>query len=226
MGKLLVFLFLLIPGLSFSQFGVSEFYLSPKIAFGMGMNSYTYESNLTSTVTNTPKFVQLDLGSGISPEIALGFKITNNVYVESAVAWIKNKNFYETSLAGETYEQGYSFNRFNLQLSAKYYVEINPKFLLDFYGGISYSVPKDLIVKIGGTTEEIKYAGSIGTQGGFGGNYILGNVCLNGGIRYRLERFAIKPNQTLPDDFNILNPSFQQISSSGIDVIISAAYNF
>lgn len=226
MQKLLFIFIFFIPALGFSQFGVSEFYLAPRFGIGMGMNSYSYHSSVGGTVTDQPKFIQMELGNGISPELALGLKLTRDIYVESSVGYVMNKDFYQTKLAGETVEQGYSFNRFNLQINGKYFVQVNEKFFLDFFGGIAYSIPEDLIVKIGGQTETIRYAGSTGMQLGFGGDYVLGNVSLHGGIRYRLERFTIKPNQKLPVDFTTLNSNFDTISSSGIDVIFSVQYNF
>ena len=87
-------------------------------------------------------------------------------------------------------------------------------------------VPQQLIVKMSGYTETINYAGTNGLQAGFAGNYLLGDVSFSGGIRYRLERFNIKKNQELPINFMTINPNFEQISSSGIDVVLSVQYNF
>tara|TARA_R110002050_G_scaffold245367_1_gene382951 strand:- start:12457 stop:13137 length:681 start_codon:yes stop_codon:yes gene_type:complete len=226
MQKLLTILLISFPLIGFSQFGVSEYYLAPRFGIGMGMNSYSYFSSVNGTITDEPIFVQMELGNGMSPEVALGFKLIKDVYVETSLGYVIHKDFYSTQSGGQTVQQGYSFNRFNLQLNGKYYVPINDKFILDFFGGIAYSIPKDLIVKIGGKTEIIRYAGSTGMQFGFGGDYVLGDISLHGGIRYRLERFTIKPNQKLPTDFSFLNPGFDNISSSGIDLIFSVQFNF
>jgi hypothetical protein len=226
MQKTIIILLITIPSLGFSQFGVSEYYLSAKFGLGMGMNSYTYQSVQNGTSQDHPKFIQLDLGSGFAPEIALGLKLTRDVYVETSVSYVLNTNFYMTKSGSENIEQGYSFNRFNIKLNGKYYVEINQTFMLDFSAGISYSIPEELIVKIGLETEQIHYAGSVGFQAAFGGNYVVHDITFSGGIRYRLERFSIKPNQDLPLDFKTINPSFSNISSSGIDVLLGAQYNF
>ena len=210
----------------FSQFNHSEFYATARMAFGMGMNSYTYQTVLDGSSIEQPKTVQLDLGSGLSPELALGFKLTDYVYVETSLSYTLNQDFYTTGSGNQTNEQGYSFKRFNIQLNGKYFEEISETFLLDFSGGLAFSMPQELLVKVSGTTESIDYAGNVGLQAGFGANYILNHFNFNGGIRYRLERFTIKPNQDLPLSFDEVNPNFKQINSSGIDVVLAVQYNF
>lgn len=226
MKNIITILLFAIPGIGFSQFGVSEFYVSGNVSLGMGMNSYTYESVLEGTALDPPKFIQLDLGSGIAPELVLGLKLTYGIYVEASVGYIINQDFYFAQSGKQSIEQGYSFNRFNLQLNGKHYVEVNEQFLLDFSAGISYSIPEELVVKIGGETETINYAGSIGFQGAFGGDYTVDVVTFKAGIRYRLERFTIKPRQDLPMNFESINANFQNISSSGIDIVLGIQYNF
>jgi hypothetical protein len=97
---------------------------------------------------------------------------------------------------------------------------------MDFNAGLSVTIPEQLVVKMKGYTEIINYAGSNGLQAGFAGNYINGALTGSAGIRYRLERFTLKQNQDLPENFETLNPSFSKISSSGIDLVFSILYNF
>jgi hypothetical protein len=226
MRSIIIGVLLLFPTLGFTQFEHSEFYLVGRYGFGMGMNSYTYFSNLEGTSGSTPSTIPIDLGSGMIPEIGVGLKITDFFYFESSVFYSKSEDFYSTTSSAGSTEQGYSFNRYAILLNAKYYVPVNEKFVMDFYGGMSITIPEELIVKMGGYTETIRYSGSNGVQTGFAGNYIFGSVAASLGIRYRLERFTIKDNQELPNDFETLNPSFEKISSSGIDVVISVLYNF
>ena len=226
MTRIFITVLLVIPTLGFSQFNQSEFYATARMAFGMGMNSYTYRTVLDGASVEQPKTVQLDLGSGMSPEIALGFKLTDYVYIETSLSYTLNQDFYTTHSGNQTNEQGYSFKRFNIQLNGKYFEEITESFLLDFSGGMAFSMPQELLVKVSGTTESIDYAGGVGIQAGFGANYRVSDFNFNGGIRYRLERFTIKPNQNLPQSFNGINPNFDQISSSGIDVVFAVQYNF
>ena len=226
MKRIITILLFSVPILVFSQFGVSEFYVTGNLGVGMGMNSYTYQTIEEGASQDHPKFVQLDLGSGFAPELGLGLKLTRDVYVETSVSYIINQDFYFAKSGKKTIEQGFSFNRFTIQLNGKYYVEVNKSFLLDFLGGISYSIPEELHVKVGAADEFIQYAGSVGFQGGFGGNYVVDVVTFRAGIRYRLERFTIKPKQKLPMDFDKINPNFQNISSSGIDLVFGIQYNF
>ncbi len=211
---------------SFGQFKHSEFYGVAKFSIGMGMNSYTYQSVLEGTSADVPQSMQIDLGTGFIPEFGLGFKVSDFFYVETSLFFSKTQNFYSTQAAGLVLEEGYSFNRSAILLNGKYYVPVNKKFVMDFFMGVSYSMPQELTVQMSGYSEVINYAGSNGFQGGFAGNFILGAVSISGGLRYRLERFSIKPNQVLPQDFEIMNPSFDRISSSGIDLIFSCQYNF
>lgn len=218
-------LFLISLGV-FSQFNHSEFYMVGRFGLGMGMNSYTYFSNLDGTTGSNPVSLQLELGSGLIPEIGFGFKMADQFYFESSLFYSKSEDFYSTISSYGENEQGFSFNRYAILLNGKYYVAVNEKFVMDFYAGMSITIPQDLIVKIGGTTEVIKYSGSNGLQTGFSGNYVMGALSGSAGIRYRLERFTIEENQDLPSDFLELNPSFDKISSSGIDIVFSVQYNF
>jgi hypothetical protein len=226
MKKQITFILFSIPLIAFTQFGTSEFYTIAKIGFGMGMNSYTYNTVINSSSSDEVKSLQIDLGKGISPEVGLGLKLSNYIYLETSLSYTLNKEFYNTQYNGQVYQQGYSFNRFNFQLNGKYFVEVNPNFLLDFNAGILYSIPDDLIIKLNGNTESISYAGSTGLLAGFGCNYIVRDFNFKAGIRYRFERFNIKPKQNLPDHFNTLNSNFDQISSNGIDVLLAIQYNF
>ncbi|MGB0390429.1 MAG: hypothetical protein ACPGRC_05580 [Salibacteraceae bacterium] len=226
MKSIIIAILLIFPAIGYSQFGHSEFYLVGRFGFGMGMNSYTYFSNLEGTSGSLPTSIQIDLGSGMIPEVGVGLKLTDFFYFESSVFYTKSEDFYSTTSSTGTTTQGYSFNRYAILLNGKYYVPVNEKFVMDFFGGMSITIPQELIVKIGGFMESINYSGSNGLQAGFSGNYILGSVSTSFGIRYRLERFTIKENQDLPVDFETLNPSFEKISSSGIDVVFSIQYNF
>jgi hypothetical protein len=217
---------LMLPILGFSQFKHSEFYLAGRFGIGMGMNSYTYFSDLDGTASKLPSSIQIELGSGLIPEIGVGLKVADFFYFETSVTFAKTNNFYTAKTPNGESEQGYSFNRYAIQLNAKYFVPVNEKFVMDFYGGLSITIPQELVIKIGGYTEVLRYGGSNGMQGGFAGNYIMGPVTASFGIRYRLERFTLKEKQTLPNDFKILNPSFDKISSSGIDVLFTVIYNF
>ena len=209
-----------------AQFKHSEFYAVTRFAFGMGMNSYTYRSELEGNMVDIPRAIQIELGKGLIPEIGLGFKLTKNVYVETSISYSRTSNFYTTKGVNGINEQGYSFNRYAIQLNGKYFVPVTEKFLLGFNGGGSFSMPKELVVKMSGYIESIKYAGSNGLQAGFTGNYILGIVSFSGGIRYRLERFTIKPHQDLPNNFKAINPNFNKINSSGIDLVFSVLFHF
>ncbi|MFT6324217.1 MAG: hypothetical protein ACJAWO_001779, partial [Halieaceae bacterium] len=163
---------------------------------------------------------------GIIPELGFGFKLVENIYVETSVSYAKTTDFYTTTGVNGINEQGYSFNRYVIQLNGKYFVPINKRFVMDFNGGASFSMPQELIVKMSGYTEVIKYSGSNGLQVGFAGVYLLGNVSFSGGLRYRLERFTRKQGQDVPANFDVLNPNFDKISSSGVDVAFSFFYNF
>ncbi len=224
--KYLLLIFVLVSFENFAQFGHSEFYAVGKFGFGMGMNSYTYNSNLNGTSMDLPRSIQIELGTGSIPEIGIGLKITEAVYVEASVSYSFTQDFYKSGSGNEIFEQGYSFHRYAILIGGKYYVPVSEKFVMDFNGGFSYSLPEDLIVKMSGYTESIKYAGTNGLQFGFSGNYRVGVVSFSGGLRYRFEGFSIKPHQQLPDDFESLNPNFQKISSTGIDVLFGAQYNF
>ena len=215
-----------IPVQLFAQFGISEYYVSANSSLSIGMNNYTYLSSLNGQSSEKPTFIQLELGSGMSTELALGLKITKNFYAETSVIYMFNRDFYNVNSGNQTIEQGYSFNRFNIQLNGKHYVEISEALLLDFSIGVAYSIPDELIVKISSEIETIKYSGTAGFQAGFGFNYLMQSWCLHGGLRYRLERFAMKANQDLPDQFKTLNPNLENISSSGIDLLIGVQYNF
>ena len=226
MRNYLVAFFLVVSFSASAQFKHSEFYAVGRFSFGMAMNSYTYQSELEGTSTDIPRTLQIELGSGIIPELGFGFKLVKNIYVESSLSYAKTSDFYTTQGANGPNEQGYSFNRYAIQINGKYFVPINEKFVMEFNGGASLSMPQELIVKMSGYTEIIQYSGSNGLQGGFSGVYLLGDVSLSGGLRYRLERFTIKADQDLPDNFETLNSNFNKISSSGIDVAFSVFYNF
>lgn len=222
----LILIFVFISTNIFAQFGHSEFYAVSKFGFGMGMNSYTYNSSLDGTSSDIPKSIQIELGTGSIPEIGVGLKLMESVYVEVAVSYSHTQDFYAIQSSNETKEQGYSFHRYAILIGGKYYVPVNENFVMDFNAGFSYSLPQELVVKMSGYTESIKYAGTNGLQFGFAANYRVGAVSFSGGLRYRFEGFSIKPHQQLPDDFETLNPSFQKISSTGIDIIFGAQYNF
>ncbi|UTW68104.1 outer membrane beta-barrel protein [bacterium SCSIO 12643] len=210
----------------FAQFGTSEFYAVTKIGFGMGMNSYTYNTVLNNSLSDGTKSLQIELGKGFSPEVGLGLKLTNLVYLETSLSYTINKEFYNTQYSGQIQEQGYSFNRFNFHLNGKYFVEVNPTFLLDFNAGLLYSIPNDLIIKLNNETHRINYAGTTGIQAGFGATYVVNNFNFKAGIRYRIERFNIKPKQNLPYYFEYLNSNFNQINSNGIDILLAVRYHF
>lgn len=226
MKLLITLLVLILPMQLLAQFGVSEYYVSANSSFSIGMNNYTYLSTLDGQNAENPQFIQLELGSGISAELALGLKLTKYFYAETSLIYMRNQDFYTVNSGGNTVDQGFSFNRFNIQLNGKFFEEISQKLLLDFSMGVAYSIPDELIVKIGTETESIKYAGSAGFQAGFGFNYRIESVSIHGGLRYRLERFTIKSNQGLPDQFKVINADFGNISSSGIDILIGVQYNF
>ena len=226
MKSLSIILFLVLPIHMLAQFGVSEFYVSANTSFSVGMNNYTYRSTIGGQNSETPQFIQLELGSGVSAEMALGLKLSTGFYAETSLIYMFNREFYNVNSGSEILEQGYSFNRYNIQLNGVHFVDISPQILLDFRLGVAYSIPDELIVKIGTETESIRYSGSAGFQAGFGFNYRFHELSFHGGLRYRLERFSIKPNQTLPDQFKVINNQFDNISSSGIDILIGVQYNF
>ena len=209
-----------------AQFEHSEFYAVGRFGIGMGMNSYSYFSELEGSSIAVPSSIQIDLGSGFIPELGLGLKIDEFIYVETSVSFAKTEDFYMALSGGNEVLQGYSFNRYAIQLNGKYYVPVNKLFVMDFNAGLSVTIPEQLVVKMKGYTEIINYAGSNGLQAGFAGNYINGALTGSAGIRYRLERFTLKQNQDLPENFETLNPSFSKISSSGIDLVFSILYNF
>ena len=209
-----------------AQFGHSEMYLLGRFSIGMGMNSYTYQSELEGTSSDVPRSIQIELGSGLIPEVGIGLKLYRDFYVESSLSYAKTTDFYTTQGVNGPNEQGYSFNRYAIQLNGKYYIAVNEKFVMDFNGGMSFTMPQELQVKISGFSEAIQYSGSNGLQAGFAGNYVLSKVSFSAGIRYRLERFTLKENQDLPLNFESLNPNFEKISSSGIDLAFSAQFNF
>ena len=222
----MVLMAMCISHVSLAQFKHSEVYGIFKFGIGMGMNNYTYFSNLDGNQADSPKNLQIELGSGLIPEIGIGLQLADMVYVEASVSYSNTQDFYDSKSGGQVYTQGYSFKRYAILLGGKYYVPVNEKLIMDFNGGFSYSLPQDLIVKMTGYTESIKYAGTNGLQLGFAANYVLGSVSFSGGLRYRFEGFEIKPNQQLPNDFEALNPNFNKISSAGIDVLFGLQYNF
>lgn len=226
MKKQIAFILLFLPIVLSAQFGTSEFYTITKVGFGMGMNSYTYNTVVNSSSSDETSSLQIDLGKGISPEVGLGLKLADYVYLETSISYTLNKEFYNTQYNGQVYQQGYSFNRFNIHFNGQYFVEVNPDFLLDFNAGILYSIPQNLVIKLNGSTQNINYAGATGLQAGFGANYVIRNFNFKAGIRYRFERFNIKPKQDLPNSFKTLNSNFDQISSNGIDVLLAIRYNF
>ena len=226
MKSLVIFLFAILPIHLLAQFGVSEYYVSANSSFSVGMNNYTYRSTVGGQNTETPQFIQLELGSGISAEAALGLKLSKGFYAETSLIYMFNQEFYNVNSGNQDLEQGYSFNRYNIQLNGVHFIDVSPQLLLDFRLGVAYSIPDELIVKIGTETETMKYSGSAGFQAGFGFNFRFKELSFHGGLRYRLERFSIKANQTLPDQFEVINSQFDNISSSGIDILLGIQYNF
>ena len=222
MRKIIFIIGIISPLLGWSQLPKSDFYIIGRYAIGMGMSEYNYNSTLNGSASDSPKSIQLDMGSGLIPEIGLGINLKRNLFVEYSLCYFINNSFFETN----TGTQGYSFNRFNFSLSGKYFVEINQKIALDFSVGGSYYIPNELTINMYGIEEKIKYIGNVGMQAGFGGSYILNQFLLNGGLRYRYESYSKKTNQSLPPDFNEINPHLEFISSNGIDVVFSVIYHF
>ena len=91
MQKITLICFLVLPFGLIAQFNVSEFYAVGRFSFGMGMNSYTYKSELGGRAPHLPKSLQIELGSGLIPEIGVGFKIASGFYVETSVFYSKTQ---------------------------------------------------------------------------------------------------------------------------------------
>lgn len=226
MRQTILLLLFVIPLTVFSQFNDDEFYVFTKFGVGMAMSQYSYAYYPNTTTQDAPNTLKIPVGSGYVPEISLGFKLIKGFYFESSVSYVFNQDYYDTPNGNQTLTQGYSFNRLCFGFNGKYFVEISDVFLLDFSAGITYRIPQNLQVTVSNVEQTMQYEGSLGGQLGFGGSYVFNKLVLNGGIRYRYETYYLKTKQALPQDFLILNSQFEKIEANGIDVVISAFYNF
>lgn len=223
MKKLFLLTFLLIPFLSFSQFGTKELYGYSRIGIGVGFSQISYKTNLEGNKQGVPLIVSANLGGGMTTEVGFGFKFMENVYIEPFVSYMFSSQQFH-NVGTKVYKL--STNRFNIGVNGKYFVYVNSEFNLEFYGGTSFRIPQDMVVETENGIEHISFHSNIGVHGGFGGNYIKGNFVFNTGLRYRYEKYKLNTERELPSQFITLNSDLTTMKIKGIDIVFSVMYNF
>ena len=223
MKKLISLAIILIPFLSFSQFGTKELYGYSRIGIGVGFSQISYKTNLEGSELGVPLTVTANLGGGMTTELGFGFKLFDNIYMEPFVSYMFSSTRYQ-NIGTKVYKL--STNRFNIGISGKYFVYVNSDVNLEFYGGTSFRIPQDMIVETVNGYERVSFHSNLGVHGGFGGNYKKGDFVFNAGLRYRLENYKLNQQAQLPSEFATINPELQDLQMRGVDIVLSVMYNF